>query len=246
MFSTSAIIIYIGLLQGIFEAFPISSSMHLMMFTFFTKNKHLEISIMHLASAVAFMLLLWPFIWRVLKNIYKPFYIKISFKILVMIIPTIITGFFLKDHQFDTSKIAYYNLFAGLSMLIADRSKRINSIISLNLIQCLIISMITPFALIPGISRMGITYTALRIFQMRRKDAFFITLLMGIPLTLGASLIKIFQTNSINMLSTPILFGLTISTLLTFLFTKLTFAMINRFWIFAIYRIALSTILILI
>jgi len=252
--------------QGVFEAFPISSSMHIMLadkyasifsFTMLAKE------IMHLGSGLAFFAICFPFIKRILRDLWTHFFnsrnreiikkdsiystctsLKLVKKFIIITIPTIIIGYLIKDIALTKHEL-YFNLFAATMLIIIDRKmQRRNSIISICYKSCAIIGLLICLALLPGFSRLGFTYTIFRLFHFRRFDALFCTILVGIPITLGAAFIGI-----INHFHNPLILLFIAASLLagivTYLIIPLTFLSLNYWWIYGVYRIALSAWLLL-
>lgn len=224
-------LILLPLAQGILEAFPISSSMHLNLLFDFKDS-----AVMHLGPALAFSAILGKFIYRLL---YQGFYNlnKLAWKImvnsLILTLPTIAIGYHIRNYQLQT--IPLLALIAAIIMILSDIfSKRKNSLISLSYKQLLLIGLIISSALMPGVSRMGLTYTTLRLFQLRKTDSLIITLLIGIPISFGAATIGIINNYNLTTLYQAVFSGL-----ITYIFLHITFRMLKFWWIFGAYRIVL-------
>ena len=107
--------------------------------------------------------------------------------------PLIIVGYVLYETELiyalrDIKVIAWTTLIFGIVLYFADKSrfdKKISS--NLNLKVILYIGLFQILALIPGVSRAGITITAARIFKFNRLDSSKISFLLAIPALLGAS-----------------------------------------------------------
>ena len=119
----------------------------------------------------------------------------------------------------------------------------------MNVKSMIFIGLFQILALIPGVSRAGITLTAARFLKFNRVDSSKISFLLSIPALAGASLLGlkdiVDHTVEINYL-------IIISVILSFLFSYMTvkffLSYINRFSlnIFVIYRIVIASILFLI
>ena len=125
--------------------------------------------------------------------------------------------------------------------------KKISS--NLNLKTILYIGLFQVLALIPGVSRAGITITAARFFKYNRFDSSKISFLLAIPAIAGASVLQlknaIEQSFELNYL---ILISIILSFLFSFFTIKLFLKYINKFSlnVFVIYRIIISVILFII
>ena len=150
----------------------------------------------------------------------------------------------------DIKIIAWSTLIFGIILYFADKSrfdKRISS--NLNLKVILYIGLFQILALIPGVSRAGITITAARIFKFNRFDSSKISFLLSIPALLGASVLGLkdilnqsFQFNYLVFLA------IILSFLFSYFTVKFFLEDINKFSlsIFVIYRIIVAIILFII
>ena len=147
----------------------------------------------------------------------------------------------------DIKVIAWTTLIFGILLFLADRSKSTNSIDqNINYKTIIIIGLFQVLALIPGVSRAGITITAARFLNFNRYDATKISFLLSIPALLGASVINL--NDVIDLREEQIIF-FSSSVLFSFLFSYLTikyflkFISIFSLTSFVVYRIFLSLFL---
>ena len=173
-------------------------------------------------------------------------------KILLGTIPLIIVGYFLYSTNIiyqlrNINVIAWTTLFFGIILYMADKNQILKKIDSdLNIKSILIIGFFQILALIPGVSRAGITITAGRILGFNRTDSSKIAFYLSIPALLGASILGIKdlfnQSIDFNFL---ILFGVFLSFLFSLLTIKLFMRYIKNFSlnVFVIYRIILAIFL---
>ena len=143
--------------------------------------------------------------------------------------------------------IAWATLFFGILLYIADKNKLLKKIESdLNMKSVLIIGFFQVLALIPGVSRAGITITAGRILGFDRTDSTKISFYLSIPALLGASALGIkdlFKENiDFNLL---VLVGVFLSFLFSLITIKIFFKFIKNFSlnVFVVYRLFLAMIL---
>jgi undecaprenyl-diphosphatase len=182
--------------------------------------------------------------------------IKNNQKLLLLMIfgsiPLIIVGYILYKTEIiyflrDIKIIAWTTLIFGIILYFADKcrfDKKISS--NLNLKTILYISLFQTLALIPGVSRAGITMTASRFLRFNRFDSSKISFLLAIPALAGASLLSLKdvfgQSFEVNYL---ILIAITLSFLSSYFTVKFFLEYINKFSlnIFVIYRIVVAIIL---
>ena len=249
MFSDLIEIIILSLIQGVSEFLPISSSAHLVvvstLYEFKSSSLLIDVSL-HFGSLLAIIF----FFRRELIDL------KNNQKLLSLMIfgsiPLIIVGYILYKTELiytlrDIRIIAWATLIFGIILYIADKcrfDKKISS--NLNLKIILYIGFFQILALIPGVSRAGITITAARIFKFNRFDSSKISFLLAIPALVGASTLGlkdvINQSFEFNYL---ILVAITLSFLFSYFTVKFFLEYINRFSlsIFVFYRIIVAIIL---
>ena len=178
---------------------------------------------------------------------------KLIFLITVCSLPVIITGYLLVkfnliDEIRNIKVIGYMTVIFGILLFISDRFNTEKNIKShLTYKSGLIIGLLQVLALIPGVSRSGVTLSAVRFLNFNRHDSAKISFLLSIP-TLGA--VSIFGIN--NLLdSTDFSFSLVMlaSVFLSFIFSYITIKYFLRYLksynlnIFVIYRVILGILL---
>ena len=245
-------IFVLSIIQGVSEFLPISSAAHLIVASniYEFKNQSLLIDIsLHLGSLLAIVFYFKKDIFDFKRNI------NLFNKIAVGTIPLILIGYFLYYtgiiHQLRNIKvIAWATLFFGILIYIADKNKFLKTIDShFNIKSVLIIGFFQVLALIPGVSRSGITITAGRILGFDRVDSAKISFYLSIPALIGASALGIkdlFKENiEFNFL---ILIGIFLSFLFSLITIKFFLKFIKSFSlnVFVLYRIFLSLILFII
>ena len=242
-------IFLLSIIQGVSEFLPISSAAHLIIasniYKFTNQSLLIDISL-HLGSLLAILFYFKEDIFNLNKNK------NLFYKILIGTIPLILFGYLLYStdiiHQLRNIKvIAWATLFFGILLYIADKNKFLKKInTDFNMKSVLIIGFFQVLALIPGVSRAGITITAGRILGFDRTDSTKISFYLSIPALLGASTLGIkdlFKENiDFNLL---VLVGVFLSFLFSLITIKIFFKFIKNFSlnVFVIYRIFLAIIL---
>ena len=245
-------IIILSLVQGVSEFLPISSSAHLIIVStlYEFKSSSLLIDVcLHLGSLLAII-----FFFRKelidLKNNQKLLSLMIFGSI-----PLIVVGYILYKTELiyvlrDIKIIAWTTLIFGILLYFADKCRFDKNISSnLNLKIILYIGLFQILALIPGVSRAGITITAARIFKFNRFDSSKISFLLAIPALAGASILGlkdiIDQSFEFNYHA---FIAIALSFLFSFFTIKFFLKYINKFSLslFVIYRILLAIILFII
>ena len=252
MFQEFIEILILSAVQGISEFLPISSSAHLILvsnfYDFKTGSLLIDISL-HLGSLFAII-----FYFR--KDLLN---LKNNKKLLLLIvigsIPLIIFGYILHSTELiyllrNIKIIAFTTLFFGIILFFADQQKfNKNMSNDLDVKSIIFIGLFQILALIPGVSRAGITLTAARFLKFNRVDSTKIAFFLSIPALTGASFLGL--KNIINQ-SIEVNYLIVVSVILSFLFSYITVKFflnyINKFSfnVFVIYRIFVALILFLI
>ena len=249
MFQDFIEIIILSAVQGISEFLPISSSAHLILVSklYDLKASSLLIDIsLHLGSLLAII-----FYFR--KDLFD---LKNNKKLLSLIIigsvPLIIFGFLLHTTELihllrNIKVIAWTTLFFGIILYFADQRKIDQNIsTNLNLKSIIFIGLFQILALIPGVSRAGITITAARFLKFNRVDSGKISFLLSIPALAGASFLGLKDVlNEPIELNYVVLIAIILSFLFSYTTVKFFLNYIHKFSlnIFVIYRIVISLIL---
>ena len=249
MFNEFLEIFILSAVQGISEFLPISSSAHLILISSFfdlkTNSLLIDISL-HLGSLIAIIFYFKKDLFD-LNNNRK--YLNL---ILFGSIPLLIFGYILHTSELiyllrNIKIIAFTSLFFGIILFFSDQTKTEKNIsTNLDFKSIIFIGLFQILALIPGVSRAGITLTAARFLKFNRVDSVKISFMLSIPALAGASFLGlkdlIGQPIEINYL---IIFAIILSFLFSFITVKFFLNFINKFSlnIFIIYRILLSIIL---
>ena len=252
MFQDFIEILILSAIQGISEFLPISSSAHLILisnfYDFKTSSLLIDISL-HLGSLFAIMFYFKKDLFDLKNNK------RLLGLIIVGSIPLMIFGYILHSSDLiyfvrNVEIIAWTTLFFGFILYFSDRSKTKKDISkNLNLKSIIFIGIFQILALIPGVSRAGITITAARFLNFNRVDSTKISFLLSIPALIGASSLGITdafkETLEISYLS---IIAIVLSFLFSFITVKYFLKYVNNFSlnIFVIYRVFLGIILLLI
>ena len=240
-------ILILAIIQGISEYLPVSSAAHLVLVSkyYVFTNQSLLIDIcLHLGSLIAIIFYFRKDILNFIKN--KNFLIKI----LIGTIPIIPVGYIafqtgLINQLRSLEVIGWMSLIFGILLYVGDRSKitkKINTKFTNK--SAIIIGLFQVLALIPGVSRTGITITSGRLLGFSRFDSAKISFFLSIPTLAAASLLGIY--NIYKEGSAELNFLAIIAVTFSFIFSYFTISLFLNFIkkfslnIFIIYRIILS------
>ena len=249
--------IIIGALQGVTEFLPVSSSAHLILYSYFTKGDPLPLSYnvaLHFGTALALLVyfssdwikLLSSF-FKTRKDSYQDR--QIFFKLVVSSIPAGFLGFAFKhliEKYLHSPKVLVLPLFFfGILLWLVDKYKtQTKKSLDLSYGEAFLIGLGQSLALIPGTSRSCASILTARLCGLERKEAIRFSFLMGTPIMLAAALLHI--SDFCEALSDPVFYTGLVSSfvvgLLSIYFFLRFFARFG-FFSFALYRIILAVVL---
>jgi len=243
-------ILILSAIQGISEFLPVSSVAHLVLISkyYIFTNQNLLIDIcLHLGSLLAIVFYFRNDLFHFIKN--KNFLIKI----LIATIPIIPAGYILYQTGIinqlrNLETIGWMSLIFGIFLYIADKKKTTKKIDeNFSNLSAIIIGLFQVLALVPGVSRAGITITSGRILGFNRYDAAKISFFLSIPTLLAASVLGIYNIYKVG--STELNFLAIIAVIFSFIFSYLTIAIFLNFikkftlTVFVVYRTILSLLI---
>ena len=258
-------IIY-GLIQGLTEFIPVSSTAHLKVISLFLGIDDPGISVSAIIQMGSVFSLLWYFrneFFKLSSKSSKKFFDYILHErlfrsILIGTIPIILLGgtikvflpYFFENIIRSNFSIALVSFLMAIFMYLADISKKG----SINLknhsyINSFLIGVLQAFSIFPGVSRSGITISTCLVSGWDRADAAKFSFLLGIPAISFASIVEFISSfNEFSSLSfPPLIVGLT-TTFLSSLFAidfLLKFFSSNGLKLFIIYRLVFSLVILL-
>lgn len=194
----------LALVQGITEFLPISSSGHLVLVPALTgwPDQGLMIDVaVHVGSLGAVMLYFWRDLGSIALGLGRLINgrddpgARLAGFLILGTLPAVLAGFLLNRYYPGGFRglevIAWTTLGFGVLLYISDRlGMTVRRVEHLRLGDALIIGMAQVLALIPGTSRSGITMTAARFLGMERSEAARFSMLLAIPVILGAGGLK--------------------------------------------------------
>lgn len=261
--------IVLGIIQGIAEFLPISSSAHLIIFrdvfgvgSFISGNMEMSFDIaLHFGT---FLAILVYFIKDFLKMIAKGFTKgvkddngKMMWMIVVATIPAAIFGVLFED-KIDELVRTNYVLIAiclavmGIIIKYTDKlSKETRDFKNMTFKDAILIGCAQVCALIPGFSRSGTTISMARVLKINRSDAAKFSFYLSAPVVLGAVAIKLVKGEMISLItSAPVTFilGVVISFLAGMACIKFLLSYIKKhdYNIFMWYRLILALIVLIV
>ena len=195
-------ILTLAAVQGLTEFLPVSSSGHLILVPYLTgwpdQGLNFDIAV-HVGTLMAVLLYFWRDVWMIARDTLTwPAHRKNNLGarlfafLLIGTIPAVIFGVLYKHFYPDGLRsvelVAANMILFGLIMGVVDHmSQKSRDMESLSWKHALLIGIAQAMAIIPGVSRSGITITAARLFHINRVDAARFSMLLAIPTIIGAA-----------------------------------------------------------
>lgn len=209
-------IIILGLIQGLTEFLPISSSGHLVIMQkiFNINQNQLLISVLlHFGTLIPVLIIFRDDILEILS--FKKEKKHFTFLIIIASIPTAIMGFFFEDFFeklfSSTISTALMLIVTGFILLIGDKLANYDrEITNFKWLNAVFVGIAQGIAIIPGISRSGSTITASLVQGLKKEEAARFSFILSVPVIAGAGLLKVgeaFNTGVNNFNTTAIILG---------------------------------------
>ena len=189
--------VLLGIVQGLTEFLPVSSSGHLELGkvllgdTSLPQQSMMFTVILHLATALSTLVVFRKDVWQILSGMIGPVHSpewQFSFKIILSMVPAAAIGLLFSDELerlFDRQILLVGAMLwlTGLLLFVADRAKDTSRDVSYS--NAVMIGLAQAIAILPGISRSGATISTSVILGVDRTHAAKFSFLMVVPLILG-------------------------------------------------------------
>lgn len=251
----------LGLLQGATEVLPISSSAHLILVPLLAgwEESGLTFDVaLHFGSFLAIFVYFRQDVAHLLRGGVMGLKqrqmnpeLRLALLLLAGSVPAAIAGKTLEDpieaiFRASPLMISLLLILFGLGMGLADRfGKQIHSVGDINLRAALFIGCFQCLALIPGVSRSGVTITAALLLGFTRPDAARFSFLLSLPIVAGAALLKGYELARHGIepgMGLPMLVGVVTAAVSGYIAVAflLRFVQSCTLWSFVWYRVVLG------
>jgi undecaprenyl-diphosphatase len=262
----------LGIVQGATELLPISSSGHLILVpwaanwhyleTHESFNKTFDVAL-HLGTLVAVVAYFWNDIGRYVvawfgtlrRRRIETADERIAWAVAAATIPAAIAGAVgesvIEKHLGDPWQIAVALAVFGVLLWLADRLPQQRGLEDVGIRNGFLIGLAQVLALIPGVSRSGITITAARAWKLERDDAARFSFLLLVPVVLGAVVYKGLKNVVLEPLppgsTGPFVVGTLASVAVGLVAIKALLGYLRRhdYTIFALYRVVLAIVILI-
>ncbi|WP_431125229.1 undecaprenyl-diphosphate phosphatase [Flagellimonas flava] len=189
--------IILGIIQGLTEFLPVSSSGHLELgkailgAESLPEESLLFTVVLHFATALSTIVVFRKDVWEIIRGLFQFKWneeTQFSLKIIISMIPAALVGFFLEDFLevfFDGAIIivGIMLLITAILLYLADLAKTTDKGVSYR--SAFVIGMAQAVAILPGISRSGATISAAVLLGVDKSKSARFSFLMVVPLILG-------------------------------------------------------------
>lgn len=251
--------IILGIVQGITEPLPISSSGHIFIFKqLFNTNMFNDLNFeifVNFASFLAILIIFWKDVIDLISSFFKYifnkkdrklYYDKFKYCMLIIVgsIPVGILGVLFKDEIETTlSKtwiVGIMFIITAICLLIVRNIKGKKGDYDITYKDAIIIGLIQGLALFPGLSRSGMVLVGCLLCNLNRESSLKYTFMLYFPVSIATFALGIKDVIDIGLSSTLIIYyivGMIFSFIFTYLFYKVLSNVVKngKLWKFSIY-----------
>ncbi|HEX2568501.1 MAG TPA: undecaprenyl-diphosphatase UppP [Polyangia bacterium] len=251
-----------GLVQGLGEFLPISSSAHLVILPWAAgwKDPGLAFDVaLHIGTLVALLAFFWRDLWRlgeaflrsvIERRVGEDVERRLAWLVLAASIPGALLGVLLERRAEDAFRakwlVAAAMITMGLVLYLADHfTAQRRSMERITLRDALLIGMAQAMAIVPGVSRSGSTIAAGRTLGLNREGAARFSFFMAIPITAGAGLLKVPKLIRAGGLDVPLMVGMVVAGISGYLAIGVLLRLVRTrsYLPFVLYRIAFGALI---
>ena len=202
--------IILGVVQGLTEFLPVSSSGHIELAKYFLGDESvgsqgmLMTVTLHAATALSTLVVFRKDVDAIFKGLFqgKKQEFNFSLKIIISMIPAVLVGLALENEIEELFNrrillVGFMLIITGLLLFLADRAKKTKQSVSYG--HAFIIGLAQAIAILPGISRAGATISTSVLLGIDRERAARFSFLMVIPVIFGKMIKDIFSGEMSNL-----------------------------------------------
>jgi undecaprenyl-diphosphatase len=261
----------LGVVQGLTEFLPISSSGHLILvpwlqdYTFLQQhdafNRTFDVAL-HVGTLVAVIAyfrvelaaMVVAFFRTLRRRRIAPGDERLAWVVILGTIPAVIVGGlaggFIDDHLAEPWLIGINLIVFGIVLYVADRRPQRRRVDDVTIGQGIWIGVAQALALVPGVSRSGITISAGRFLGLDRDSAARVSFLLLVPATAGAAALKGYETiekGVPNGVVGPVIVGMIAAAISGYLAIAglLAFVRHRSYDVFVVYRVVVGILVLL-
>lgn len=261
-------VIFLGIVEGITEWLPISSTGHMLLVDEFITLKgsdafkEMFFVVIQLGAIIAVIVMFWKKMWPFqFKDKTRPkvdsSIISMWLKVVVACIPSAVLGLlfddFLEEHFGNPVSISVMLIVYGVAFILVEnwnkkRTPKVQKLDDISYKTAFIIGLFQVLSMIPGTSRSGATIIGALLIGVSRTAAAEFTFFLAVPTMLGASALKLikFGLSFTSEELIILLVGMAVAFAVSLLCIKFLMSFIKKhdFKVFGWYRIALGIVVI--
>lgn len=260
-------VVFLALVQGLSEFLPVSSSAHLvlpaLLFGWNDQGLMFDVAV-HTGTLVAVILYFWRDLIALLGDLYPP---ARRFgghrgdlpRLIVATVPAVLAGLVFSDlieNQFRGLEVIagttiLFGLLLGVAAIYSKRRRQIEQVAKVTWQDALIIGCAQMLALVPGVSRSGVTITAGLLLGYSPTTAARFSFLMSVPIILGAMLfmgLSVIETGTGHVSLSQLVVAMLVAAVSAYSTIALFLGLLNRIGLlpFVWYRLLLGLVLVFI
>jgi len=248
------LVVILGIVEGITEYLPVSSTGHLILATELLGFDAARWSLFNVAiqpgAILAIVVLYWRTFWTVITGLFSLEAGAVAFtrNVLVAFFPAVVLGLALGDYidllLENAVVVAWALIIGGIAILVVERfakPEHVGGIANVSLKQSIAVGLVQCLAMIPGVSRSGATILGAMSFGVDRRTAAEFSFFLAVPTLAGATALQLFKHR--DQITTDQLGYIGLGSLVSFvvavIVVKAFMAIVTRFGFgpFAWYRI---------
>lgn len=253
-----------GIVEGITEFLPISSTGHLILaselMNFWTKEKSdVFVIAIQMGAIAAVIYEYWARLWGAATGMFtgEPKGRRLGFSLIMASIPIVLIGLTLgqsiKELLFNDIAVAIGLIIGGLIIIWIEKNPPVvkaQEVENISYKEAIWIGLIQVLSLVPGTSRSGATIIGAMFLGVSRKAATEFSFFLGIPVIIGAGLLDLYQSYDVfktNQDWLVLATGTLVSFISALILIRVLVAYVAKrdFMIFAWYRIASGLLILL-
>ena len=199
--------IILGLIQGLSEFLPVSSSGHVLLFhsilgiTTTADSTLTFIIVLNMGSLTALLLAFRKDVWALVKKPFQKTTIQLAVATLPLVFTTLLFMEFIELAFYTMRFLSFGFILTGVALLLSDRIKSNNKDIrSITFVDAVLVGCAQALAVLPGISRSGITITSAMARGIGRENAAKFSFLLSVPAAVGAMVFRLSRDASVPAL----------------------------------------------
>ena len=251
--------ILLGIVEGLTEFLPVSSTGHLILATELLGYDAARWAIFNIAIQPGAILAIVVLYWRTFTGVaagltrWEPAAVAFTRNLLVAFFPAVVLGLAFGDvielMLENAVIVAWALIIGGFAILLVERFAKpveVGGVANVTLRQSIMVGLVQCLAMIPGVSRSGATILGAMSFGVDRKTAAEFSFFLAVPTLTGATALQLFKHRDAITPDTLglIAIGFVVSFIVAFVVIKAFLAVITRFGFapFAWYRIVAGSL----